>query len=135
MNNLVIPINHLVYNPLRLVTHSKTFSDGFNIQNSFTFDYKEPNARDSDNYSIADFAFWVGNYFEVYDRNYKKLQNVLADLGGIIKLVILYTEIINNPYNNYVILKNTINFLCEQIKNEKKIICTTINKRNHIFWF
>ena len=43
MNNLIIPIIHLVYNLLRLVTHAKTFSDEFNIQNSFTFDYKEPN--------------------------------------------------------------------------------------------
>ena len=70
------------------------------------------------------------NLTEIYDRNYKKLQNVLADLGGIIKIVILCAEIINQPYNNYVILRNTITFLCEESKTEQKVISTTINKKN-----
>jgi hypothetical protein len=29
----------------------------------------------------------MGNNFEIYEREYKHLQNVLADIGGIIKLI------------------------------------------------
>ena len=130
MNNLDIPIYHLLFNPLRIITHAGMLTNSYFSENSFLFDVKEPKSRDSDHYSIADFAFWIGNNFEIYDRNYKKLQNVLADLGGIIKIVILCAEIINQPYNNYVILRNTITFLCEESKTEQKVISTTINKKN-----
>ena len=131
MNNLDIPIYHLLFNPLRIITHASMLTNSYFSENSFLFDVKEPKSRDSDNYSIADFAFWIGNNFEIYDRYYKKLQNVLADLGGIIKIFILCAEIINYPYNKYVILYDATNFIATHAKNEKKKISTSISQHSY----
>ena len=131
MNNLDIPIYHLLFNPLRIITHASILSNNYFYENSFSFDVKEPKTRDSDNYSIADFAFWIGNNFEIYERSYQKLQNVLADLGGIIKILILCAEIINYPFNKYIILYNSTNFIAAQAKNESKKISTTINQKSY----
>ena len=122
MNNLEIPIYHLLFYPLRIITHSHILTNSYFYENSFLFDVKEPKTRESDYYSIADFAFWMGNNFEIYERTYKKIQNVLAELGGIIKIFILCAEIINYPYNKFVILSDATNFIANQAKNEKKKI-------------
>ena len=122
MNNIDIPIYHLLFYPLRIITHANILTNGFFYENSFYFDVKEPKNRESDFYSIADFAFWMGNNFEIYERTYKKLQNVLAELGGIIKIFFLCAEIINYPFNKYVILANVTSFITTQAKNEKKKI-------------
>ena len=125
MNNLDIPIYHLLFYPLRIITHSHILSNSYFCENSFLFDVKEPKIRESDYYSIADFAFWMGNNFEIYERTYKKIQHVLAELGGIIKIFILCAEIINYPYNKFVILSDATNFIIAQAKNEKKKISFT----------
>lgn len=125
MNNLDIPIYHLLFYPLRIITHSHILSNSYFCENSFLFDVKEPKIRESDYYSIADFAFWMGNNFEIYERTYKKIQNVLAELGGIIKIFFLCAEIINYPYNKFVILSDATNFIIAQAKNEKKKISFT----------
>jgi hypothetical protein len=131
MNNLDIPIYHLLFNPLRIITHASILSNNYFYENSFSFDVKEPKTRDSDNYSIADFAFWMGNNFEIYERTYQKLQNVLASLGGIIKIFILCAEIINHPYNKYVILYDSTNFIAAHAKNERKKISTSVNNQSY----
>ncbi len=125
MNNLEIPIYHLLFYPLRIITHSHILSNSYFCENSFLFDVKEPKIREHDYYSIADFAFWMGNNFEIYERTYKKIQNVLAELGGIIKIFFLCAEIINYPYNKFVILSDATNFIIAQAKNEKKKISFT----------
>ena len=131
MNNLDIPIYHLLFNPLRIITHASILTNNYFYENSFLFDVKEPKTRDSDNYSIADFAFWMGNNFEIYERTYQKLQNVLASLGGIIKIFILCAEIINYPYNKYVILYDSTNFIAAHAKNERKKISTSVNNQSY----
>ena len=73
----------------------------------------------------------MGNNFEIYEREYKHLQNVLADIGGVIKLIFVLGEIINYPYNKFIIMKNTTKFLYEEAKNEKKIISTSVNSFSH----
>ena len=131
VNNIDVPIYHLLFNPLRIITHSSTFSNSFYYTNTYSFDTREINSRNSDNYSFVDFGFWMGNNFEIYEREYKHLQNVLADIGGVIKLIFVLGEIINYPYNKFIIMKNTTKFLYEEAKNEKKIISTSVNSFSH----
>ena len=85
VNNIDVPIYHLIFNPLRIITHSSTFSNSFYHTNTYSFDKREINSRKSDNYSFVDFGFWMGNNFEIYEREYKHLKNVLADIGGVAK--------------------------------------------------
>ena len=127
MNSLEIPVIHLMFNPSKVITHSNLFTDSFTEIQSFQYNTKEPKNRDSDNYSIADFAFWIGNNFEMYDRSYKKIQNVLADIGGIIKFIILFAQLTNYPYNQYITLKDSSNFLYKHSKKKNIILSTSIN--------
>ncbi len=126
MNGLEIPVIHLQFYPSKVYTHSALFTDSYKVKQSFLYNAKESKSREIDNISIGEFAFWIENNVEIYDRTYKKIQSLLADLGGIIKIIILVTDIINYPYNKYITLKNSSKFLSEHSKKHKAIISTSI---------
>ena len=126
MNGLEIPVIHLQFFPSKVYTHSALFTDSYKVKQSFLYNTKESKSRELDNFSIGEFAFWIENNVEIYDRSYKKIQNLLADLGGIIKIIILIADIINSPYNKYITLKNSSKFLSEHSKKNKTIISTSI---------
>ena len=126
MSGLEIPVIHLQFIPSKVYTHSALFTDSYKVKQSFLYNTKESKSREIDNISIGEFAFWIENNVEIYDRSYKKIQELLADIGGIIKIIILIADIINYPFNKYITLKNSSKFLSEHSKKHKTIISTSI---------
>jgi hypothetical protein len=53
------------------------------------------------------YYFWLENRIQDYIRNYKKLQDILSNIGGIYQVIIIIAGIINNFYNNYITLCDT----------------------------
>ena len=41
------------------------------------------------------------NKVEIYERNYKRIQDKIANIGGITKAIMTYAFIINIPINKY----------------------------------
>jgi hypothetical protein len=54
------------------------------------------------------------------ERNYKKIQDVISEIGGIYQAIIVIAICINSLYNNYVILSDTEQLLQSTIINEKE---------------
>ena len=66
----------------------------------------EENDTDTDEVLMA-YYFWLENRMQDYIRNYKKIQDILSNIGGIYQVIIIFAGIINNFYNNYIILCDT----------------------------
>ena len=71
------------------------------------------------------YYFWLENRMQNYGRKYKKIQDVLSDIGGISQVITIIAGFINQLYNNYIILCDTQVLLSSysnfQTKKNKKI--------------
>jgi hypothetical protein len=64
--------------------------------------------------------FFLKNMVDYYERNYKKIQDVVSEIGGIYQAITVIAMLINSLYNNYVILSDTKQLLHSTIFNEKE---------------
>ena len=109
--------NHLNLNPARVKTHNGFFFDNINIINSYTFEQNEKITDKTNGTGIyCAFYFWMQNRLQLYERTYKRVQDILANVGGITKAITLLAQLINTLYYKYIILLDT-----------EKILNTMIN--------
>ena len=47
------------------------------------------------------YQFWIQNKVYIYERNYKKIQNFMIDIGGIIKSIISIAKLLNFIFCKY----------------------------------
>ena len=77
-------VNHLNLDPVLITTHDGIAFDKSNEVMSYTFErndeftYNEP---DSDIFCI--YNLWLKNRMQCFDRAYKKIQDVISEIGGI----------------------------------------------------
>ena len=116
----IYPINHLNFNPSFIKTNKGLVFDEI-IENSaysyerndvFTFD-------DTTNKIYTLYCFWLGNRINYYERTYKRLQDMISNIGGFYQFIVFSAVFINRFYNSFVILLDTENLLNSSISNEK----------------
>ena len=111
--------NHLNLNPSRVITHNGFFFDNIKIINSYTFEQNEKITDKSNGTGIyCAFYFWMQNRLQLYERAYKRIQDILANVGGITKAITLLAQLINMLYYKYIVLLDTEKFLNKLIKND-----------------
>ena len=117
----ISPVYNLNFSPISLITHSGVILEKKYYSNSYIFDENQKTSIDDsgDINILCEFKFWIQNNFNVYERKYIKLLDVLADVGGIIKTIIAIFTLINKIYNNYVIIKNLSDYIIVKNKNLK----------------
>ncbi len=111
--------NHLNLNPSRVITHNGFFFDNINTINSYTFEQNEKITDKTNGTGIyCAFYFWMQNRLQLYERSYKRIQDILASVGGITKTISLFAQIINFLYYKYIILIDTAKMLNQMINND-----------------
>ena len=75
-------------------------------ETSYIFDQNEKITQDTGNTGIyCAFYFWMQNRMQLYERSYKRLQDVIASAGGTTKLITVIASILNFLYNKFVVFK------------------------------
>ena len=54
-----------------------------------------------------------------YERSYKRIQDIISEIGGIYQFIIIVFTFINSFYNKYIVLINVENLLYSSINLEK----------------
>ena len=131
-------VNHLNFNPSMMITHNGFFFDNIVKEPSYLFTQNEKQTILTDNSSnvniygcLLGFYFWMQNSLQYYERNYKRIQDILSDIGGINNIVIAAAEVINFIVKGYIIILDTqdlISSIDDKNFNEKEL-----NKRPSIF--
>ena len=70
----------------------------------------------------------MSNNEKYYERSYKRIQEVISNIGGINQAITLFVFILNKLYNNFIILFDTKNLLFSLIEPEQQNSSKTINK-------
>ena len=107
-------INNLNFIPSMIETH-----------NGLLFDHKEEEDI------FISYYFWITNAMNYYQRNYKRIQDVISSIGGFNQVVIFISIYINSFYHKYIVLKDTESLLFSSIYSEKKKM-TKIMKENKV---
>ena len=118
--------NHLNFAPALIKTNNGILFDHIKEESSYFFSFNEKITylqdlflRDSIGNPIIDengnqvkkhtgiiiaFCFWMQNKLQFYQRNYKKFQDVLGDIGGLSNIALTISTIINLLFTDFKIL-------------------------------
>ena len=128
-------VNNLNYYSLEVKTHSGFLFDSIKTETSFRFVTNEKIPYEIEDSGVLGSAyFFMQNRKEVYERAYKKIQDLAASLGGVSKMLITIGEILNYFINDFVVAND---FFYELQKSKHKFnknirtgMLTTIKKIN-----
>jgi hypothetical protein len=120
--------NYFNFQPVNLTTNDGLFFESFEIKESFKFviNDKMNTDRSEDNYNIiAAVYFMLKNNALYYDRSYPRIQDLLANIGGVLKALTMCASLINNVFSNFFFALHTYEFLENHIEPKKKTIFLT----------
>jgi hypothetical protein len=138
LNNYII--NHLNFNPAKMVTHNGIFFDNVIEEPAYFFVQNEKQTIIPDEKAgihifdcLLGFYFWMQNTLQYYERNYKRLQDILSDIGGISSIVLTAAEIINAAFSGFIILLDTEDLVLSKEKENYTDKDINISHRPTIF--
>ena len=111
ITNGVYIINHLNFNPANVLTHNGFFFDNQVQEHSYYFTQNEKHTIDqsvlaegqSINGCLIGIYLWMQNTLQYYERNYDRIQDTLSSIGGISRVVLSVSSIINLLVHNFII--------------------------------
>jgi len=124
---------NLNFHPLKVKTHNGFFFDTIISESSYLFEQNEIKNFFTLSDIFSCYHFWMQNKVEIYERNYKRIQDVIANIGGITKAIMTCAIIINIPINNYKTFHDVEKILVDNVdKKKKNIDCNSFVNMNDI---
>ena len=121
-------INHLNFNPSKIQTHNGLIFDNIKEEDSYVYERNDVFIKENDENKVyMGYCIWLKNTMNYYERNYKRIQDIISSIGGVYQIITILSIYINKLYNNYMVLYDTKNLLYNLIHKEK-----TIHKKNRI---
>ena len=120
-NDASFTANHLNFHNVKLRTITGNFLDHISERITFKFDVNEKLVR-TDNFNIlGTFHFWIQNELDIYERLYKKVQDIAGGVDGITEILMLFIKIFNLLiFNNFQVINDFNNEIEKYIKKYKK---------------
>lgn len=113
-------INHLNYNPVKIKTNKGLVFDDIIEELTFLYFQNEKITMTTGSTKIlSNFSFWVQNNVQIYERAYKKLQDILGSIGGIFQILYAAGKFINTIFHGYQVIIDSITIHNSLIKNQK----------------
>ena len=116
----IYPINHLNFYPSFIKTYKGLVFD--EITETSTYSYERNDVftyDDATNKIYTIYCFWLGNRVDYYERTYKRVQDMISNIGGFYQFIAFSAVFLNRFYNSFIILFDTETLLNSSISNEK----------------
>ena len=108
LSNTSYSLNNLNFFPGLVTTYNGLLFDNIKEEIFFIYDRNDEFMYPIDSSEVyIIYRFWLKNLLLSYERVYKKLQDIISEIGGISEIVTFLASLINGFYNNYIILKDT----------------------------
>jgi len=123
------PMNNLNFNPVLLKTHNGLVLDNIEEKEAYLYERNDVLTFQSNGIEIYSvYCFFLSNNLKFYERKYKRIQDVISNIGGINQAITVIAFIINKLYNKFITLCDTENLLFSTIDLEKCIYKKDSNK-------
>ena len=96
----------------------------YTFERNDEFTYNEP---DSDIFCI--YNLWLKNRMQCFDRTYKKIQDVISEIGGISQAITYIAMFINCLFNKYTTISNVEKIIFPYLRLEEANGNAEINKK------
>ena len=106
--NYQFTVNHLNFQPLSVITHDGLIIENKKEERYYSYELNEKNTFKTETGILSSFFIWMQNKNQIYERIYKRIPNVIGDISGSIKIIIVISSWINYLIY-YHILCNDIN--------------------------
>ena len=131
-----ITCNNLNFVPVNILSNDGLIFNTEKLIESFRFDLNEKLSYDKNdvNSVLSSFYFIMGNKVEIYMRTYPKIQDALANIGGISKAILMFFFVINYLINDFTINKdiNEHYFAIKKDDEQKRKLSKHLNQVNVI---
>ena len=133
ISNMLYPkyytVNNINLNPAQIKTHNGIFLDNIVKEDSYLYSLNEKislseevEIRDENGNNIYDnegnkliystgivssYYFFMQNRLQYYERDYKRVQDILSSIGGLSRFVLFIAFAVNSFVYNYIILLDT----------------------------
>ena len=111
--------NQLNFQPLKIISHDGIFFNSINEKKAYKYEQNEKQTWDSISGILGVYFFWMQNNAIIYERNYKKIQNVLSDFGGMTQTIYMITYFLNYIFYKFTLLNDINKLLCHMINLKK----------------
>jgi hypothetical protein len=116
--------NNLNIDPILVKTHNGLVFDNEKEDTAYTYEKNDVIIYNIYNNTIyTAYYFWLSNRQNYYERKYKRIQDIVSDIGGIYQFITFIATYINFIFNDYVALSDTYNLLFSSmhtVKNSDK---------------
>jgi hypothetical protein len=120
-------VNHLNFNPSIVYTHDGLIFENSKQDVSYTFERNDAFVVSQEGTTIFSiYNIWLKNRLQCSDRTYKRIQDVISDIGGISEVVTAVAAFLNCFFNKYTIMMNVEKIISPYLKKETK------NNKNNI---
>lgn len=100
--------NNININPTLVKTHNGLIFDNVVDETGYLFERNDVvNAKIDNNEYFTTYTIWLKNIMNYNERTYKRIQDVISNIGGIYQFIIVVSISINNLFNKYIILSDT----------------------------
>ena len=100
-------VNHLNFFPSLVKTNKGIIFDNYQEEISYVYDRDDVFTYTYDKNEIyMSYYLWLNNKMCYFERIYKKIQDVLSDIGGVSGPITFIAAYLNKLYNDYVILSD-----------------------------
>ena len=135
-NTQSITSNHLNFHPLKIRTTSGIFLDEIKEDYSFKFDSNEKIVNSINNRVLGSIHLWIQNEMDIYERLYKKVQDIAGGVDGIVEIFVLFIKFFNLIFfNDFQVLNDfnkEIEKRVEKFESSKLSKFKDINKKGII---
>ena len=126
-------VNHLNFNSAKISTNNGLIFDKYKYEYTYVYERNDVFTYPTEGAELyMCYYLWLNNRMYYYERIYKKIQDVISDIGGLSQFIIFVAVFINNLYNNYIILYDTEKLLYISIDSEKNNQKTKNIKENKL---
>ena len=112
-------INHINLDPVLIITHDGIAFDNSKEKMTYTFERNDEftyHQKDTNIYCI--YNLWLKNRMQCFDRTYKKLQDVISNIGGVAQGITYITVFLNCLFNKYTAVSNVEKIIFPYLKIE-----------------
>ena len=100
-------INHLNFNPSKIITHNGFIFDKSDKESGYIYDRNDVFTYLKKGDIRMIYSLWMNNRMNYNERCYKKIQDILSEIGGVAQAIMTIALFINNFFNKYIILFDT----------------------------
>ena len=118
-NKYTYSINHLNFNPSSIITNNGILLENIKTELSYIYDRNDVFTEENNDNIYMIYNFWMKNRMQYYKRIYKRIQDVISDIGGISQFITMLASFINCFYNKYKIILDFEQLISPSINNNQ----------------